>query len=78
MNQQPRIPDPATSRRLLENLRRSRLEWAESNLEFAEVSALLERELRMQLLNRVRLTLGAERSIKNEISDVASSSHATE
>lgn len=78
MNQQPRIPDPATSKRLLENLRRSRLELAESNLELAEVSALLESELRMQRLNRVRRTLGAERSIKNGISDVTISAQVTE
>jgi hypothetical protein len=78
MNQQPRIPDPATSKRLLENLRRSRLELAESNLELAEVSALLERELRMQRLNRVRHTLGAERSVESRISDVAGSSQTTE
>jgi hypothetical protein len=78
MNQQPRIPDPATSKRLLENLRRSRLELAESNLELAEVSALLERELRMQRLNRVRRTLGAERSVESRISDVAGSSQTTE
>jgi hypothetical protein len=78
MNQQPRIPDPATSKRLLENLRRSRLELAESNLELAEVSALLERELRVQRLNRVRRTLGAERSVESRISDVAGSSQTTE
>jgi hypothetical protein len=78
MNPQPRIPDPATSKRLLENLRRSRLELAESNLELAEVSALLERELRVQRLNRVRRTLGAERSVESRISDVAGSSQTTE
>jgi hypothetical protein len=78
MNQQPRIPDPATSKRLLENLRKSRLALAESNLELAEVSDLLERELRVQRLNRVRCTLAAERSIEGGMSDVAGSSQATE
>jgi hypothetical protein len=48
MTQQPRIPDSATSKRLLDNLRRSRLELAESNLELAEISALLETDLRQQ------------------------------
>jgi hypothetical protein len=36
MTLQPRISDSATSKRLLDNLRRSRLELAESNLELAE------------------------------------------
>jgi hypothetical protein len=64
MTQQPRIPDPETSKRLLKNLRHARLELAESNLELAEVSALLERELREQRLNRVRRTLGKGRSLQ--------------
>ena len=57
MTQQPRIPDSATSKRLLDNLRRSRLELAESNLELAEISALLEDDLRLQQLKRVRSSL---------------------
>lgn len=64
MTQQPRIPDPETSKRLLENLRRARLELAESNLELAEVSALLDKELREQRLSRVRRTLGKGRSLQ--------------
>jgi hypothetical protein len=57
MTLQPRIPDSATSKRLLDNLRRSRLELAESNLELAEISALLEDDLRRQQLKRVRGSL---------------------
>jgi hypothetical protein len=57
MTLQPRIPDSATSKRLLDNLRRSRLELAESNLELAEISALLENDLRQQQLKRVRGSL---------------------
>jgi hypothetical protein len=57
MTLQPRIPDAATSKRLLDNLRRSRLELAESNLELAEISALLENDLRQQQLKRVRGSL---------------------
>jgi hypothetical protein len=57
MTQQPHIPDSATSKRLLDNLRRSRLELAESNLELAEISALLENDLRQQQLKRVRGSL---------------------
>jgi hypothetical protein len=57
MTLQPRIPDSATSKRLLDNLRRSRLELAESNLELAEISAFLENDLRQQQLKRVRGSL---------------------
>lgn len=60
MTQQPRIPDSATSKRLLDNLRRSRLELAESNLELAEISALLEHDLRQQQLKRVRGSLNSD------------------
>jgi hypothetical protein len=57
MTLQPRIPDSATSKRLLDNLRQSRLELAESNLELAEISALLENDLRQQQLKRVKGSL---------------------
>lgn len=57
MTKQPRIPDPETSKRLLANLRRTRLEMAEFNLELAEISARLEHELRQQQLQRVRRSL---------------------
>ena len=57
MTKQPRIPDPETSKRLLANLRRTRLELAETNLELAEISARLEHELRQQKLQRVRRSL---------------------
>ncbi|XZN91973.1 MAG: hypothetical protein ACM65M_03605 [Microcoleus sp.] len=41
MNKQPRIPDPETSKRLLANLRRTRLEVQEVNLELGEINAML-------------------------------------
>jgi hypothetical protein len=72
MTHQPRIPDPETSKRLLDNLRRTRLELAESNLELAEISALLENEIRQQQLGRVR------RSLRDTISDVSSSPQTSE
>ena len=37
MNKQPHIPDPETSKRLLANLRRSRMEVQEVNLELGEI-----------------------------------------
>lgn len=42
MNQQPRIPDPQTAKRLLANLHRTHLEMEEFNLELAEINAKLE------------------------------------
>ena len=57
MTNQPQIPDPETSKRLLANLRRTRLELEESNLELAEVNAQLEHKLRQQRLKRVRGSL---------------------
>ena len=57
MTKQPRIPDPETSKRLLANLRRTRLELAETNLELAQISAMLEQELVEQRLKRVRRSL---------------------
>jgi hypothetical protein len=57
MTKQLRIPDSETSKRLLANFRRTRLELAESNLERAEISALLENKIRQQQLSRVRRSL---------------------
>jgi hypothetical protein len=54
MDEMKNVAEEATSKRLLDNLHRSRLELAESNLELAEVSALLENDLRQQQLKRVR------------------------
>ena len=57
MNKQPRIPDPETSKRLLSNLRRTRMEVQEVNLELGEINAMLAEQLRQQRLNRVRRSL---------------------
>ncbi|MGB3263396.1 MAG: hypothetical protein WBA89_05510 [Microcoleus sp.] len=57
MNKQPRIPDPETSKRLLANLRRTRLEVQEVNLELGEINAMLAEQQRLQRLNRVRRSL---------------------
>jgi hypothetical protein len=57
MNKQPRIPDPETSKRLFANLRRSRMEVQEVNLELGEINAMLTEQLREQRLNRVRRSL---------------------
>lgn len=57
MNKQPHIPDPETSKRLLANLRRSRMEVQEVNLELGEINAMLAEQLREQRLKRVRRSL---------------------
>ena len=57
MNKQPRIPDPETSKRLLANLRRTRMEVQEVNLELGEINTLLAEQLRLQRLNRIRRSL---------------------
>ncbi|MEG4421047.1 hypothetical protein QUA70_21000 [Microcoleus sp. LAD1_D5] len=57
MNKQPRIPAPETSKRLLSNLRRTRMEVQEVNLELGEINAMLAEQLRQQRLNRVRRLL---------------------
>ncbi|SKB11928.1 conserved hypothetical protein [Planktothrix sp. PCC 11201] len=57
MNKQPHIPDPETSKRLLANLRHSRMEVQEVNLELGEINAMLAEQLREQRLKRVRRSL---------------------
>lgn len=57
MKKQPGIPDPETSKYLLRNLRRSRLELDEINLQLDEISARFEQELLEQKLKRVRKSL---------------------
>jgi hypothetical protein len=59
MNKQPHIPDPETSKRLLANLRRSRMEVQEVNLELGEINAMLAEQLREQRLKRVRRSLNS-------------------
>jgi hypothetical protein len=62
MNKQPRIPDPETSKRLLANLRRSRMEVQEVNLELGEINAMLAEQLREQRLKRVRRSLNTSKA----------------
>jgi hypothetical protein len=59
MDKKPRIPDTETSKRLLNNLRRARLELDEANLQLEDVSAMFEQELREQKLKRVKQKLSA-------------------
>jgi hypothetical protein len=54
MTEPPRIPDPETAKRLLNNLRRTHIEMEEFNLELEQITAKLERDIRQQSLKRVR------------------------
>lgn len=57
MTQQPRIPDSETSKRLLENLRKTHLQTQEFNKELAEINARLAQYISQQRLQRVRRSL---------------------
>jgi hypothetical protein len=54
MTNQPSMPDPSVDHRLLGNLRRSNLEMEELGLQFDELIAKLDEEIRQQKLNRAR------------------------
>ena len=68
MTKQLRIPDPETSKRILANLRRTRLELQETNLELADINSRLADELRQQRLKRVRDAIADETAGSQEIS----------
>jgi hypothetical protein len=51
---EPCIPDLETRKRLLKNLRHTRLEMAQLNLEMDEIIALLEGHNRQQRLERLK------------------------
>lgn len=46
MTSELRIPDPETAKRLIANLRRSRLAMEEATLELEEITAQLEHDIR--------------------------------
>ena len=54
MNSQPRIPDPETAKRLLVNLRRSRLAMEAATLELEDITMQLENDSRQRRLVRLR------------------------
>ena len=51
---QPHIPAQETRNRLLRNLRQTRLEVAQFNLELDEIIALLDQQTRKQKLERLK------------------------
>lgn len=54
MNEQSYMPDPAVDKRLLDNLRRSRLEMAEIGLQLEELIAKLEHHNQQRRLQRLQ------------------------
>ncbi|ELR98189.1 hypothetical protein [Gloeocapsa sp. PCC 73106] len=54
MNNQPTIPDPSVSTRLINNLRRSRLDFEEARLQLEEVIAKFDEILEEQRLERIK------------------------
>lgn len=54
MNEQSRIPNPETVKRLLASLRQTRLEMQQFNLELAKINNDLEQHERQQRRQRVR------------------------
>ena len=54
---QPLMPSPSVDPRLLTNLRRARLECEELGLQFEEVIARFDEEIRKQKLKRIQKSL---------------------
>jgi glutathione S-transferase len=57
MTNQPMMPNSSVDQRLLGNLRRARLEMEELGLQFEEVLAKFDEEIRQQRLKRIQKSL---------------------
>jgi hypothetical protein len=57
MKNQPSMPNPSVDQRLLGNLRRACLEIEELGLQFDEVLARFDEEIRQQRLKRIQQSL---------------------
>jgi hypothetical protein len=57
MTNQPMMPNSSVDQRLLGNLRRARLEMEELGLQFDEVLAKFDEEIRQQRLKRIQKSL---------------------
>jgi hypothetical protein len=57
MTNQPIMPNSSVDQRLLGNLRRARLEMEELGLQFDEVLAKFDEEIRQQRLKRIQKSL---------------------
>jgi hypothetical protein len=54
VNNQPIMPDPSVDNRLINNLRRARLDFEEVGLHLEEVIAKFDATLRQQKLERIK------------------------
>jgi hypothetical protein len=54
MNTQPMIPSPEVNRRLINNLRQARLDFAEVDLQLEELVAKFDELIRQQKLERIK------------------------
>ncbi len=57
MTSQPHIPEPETAKRLLTNLRHSRLAMESATLELEDITMQLENHTRQQRLLQLRQTI---------------------
>ena len=57
MTDQPLMPNPSVDQRLLGNLRRARLEMEELGLQFNELLARFDEEIRQQKMKRIQKSL---------------------
>jgi hypothetical protein len=57
MTDKPLMPNPLVDQRLLSNLRRARLDMEELGLQFDEVLARFDEEIRQQKLKRIQQSL---------------------
>jgi hypothetical protein len=54
MKTQPMIPSPEVNRRLIDNLRQARLDFAEVDLQLEELVAKFDELIRQQKLERIK------------------------
>ena len=54
MKAQPTVPDAVVNRRLLDNLRQARLDFAEVDLQVEELVAKFDELIRQQRLQRIK------------------------
>ena len=54
MKAQPMVPDAVVNRRLLDNLRQARLDFAEVDLQVEELVAKFDELIRQQKLQRIK------------------------
>ena len=54
MKAQPMVPDAVVNRRLLDNLRQARLDFAEVDLQVEELVAKFDELIRQQRLQRIK------------------------